>query len=444
MAHPARSGWGLAVSAGIGLAVLAAAAGWYYGHGFPASRPLPAASRPARVHRARPRPVPPALTVTVSPASGTVWGRLAEPITLHFSQPVAADGFRPPALSPAVPGRWVRVSARTWSFEPQQPWYPLSVVRLRLAAGVQAVNGAHLPRAVQARWAAPPGSDLTLDEALARLGYLPVSFTPAVPWPQGTAAWLAVLRHPLPGSFSWAYPDIPAQLAGLWQPGSANVLLRGAVMAFERQHGLPTDGVAGPAVWQALVAALAAGQTNPDGYTYVLVQETLPETLYLWHDGQVVLTSLANTGIPQSPTLLGTFPIYLRYRSQDMRGVNPWGQPYNDPGVPFVNYFAEADAIHGFVRARYGFPQSLGCVELPVPEAAAVWPYLHIGTLVTVLPPGTPAGLPGAPPPGGTAPGASQSSSGSGTASGSGGGSTPVPPPPPPPPGGGVPSNTTG
>jgi hypothetical protein len=37
--------------------------------------------------------------------------------------------------------------------------------------------------------------------------------------------------------------------------------------------------------------------------------------------------------------------------------------------VYWINYFNGGDAVHGFVRASYGFPQSLGCVELPIPTA---------------------------------------------------------------------------
>ena len=155
-------------------------------------------------------------------------------------------------------------------------------------------------------------------------------------------------------------------------------------MAFERAHGLAADGVAGPKVWQALLAATAAGQSNTQGYSYALVSENSPETLTVWHNGQVVLTSLANTGISGLATTVGTFPIYLRYRTQTMQGVNPNGTPYRDPGIPYVNYFKGGEAIHGYVRASYGFPQSLGCVELPIPNAAAAWPWLHYGTLVTV------------------------------------------------------------
>ncbi len=47
-----------------------------------------------------------------------------------------------------------------------------------------------------------------------------------------------------------------------------------------------------------------------------------------------------------------------------MSGTNPDGSHYNDPGIQFVSYFNGGDALHAFTRAQYGFPQSLGCVEM--------------------------------------------------------------------------------
>ena len=44
------------------------------------------------------------------------------------------------------------------------------------------------------------------------------------------------------------------------------------------------------------------------------------------------------------------------------------------------------EALHGYIRASYGFPQSLGCVEMPFATAGQVWPHTPIGTLVTVRP----------------------------------------------------------
>ena len=70
--------------------------------------------------------------------------------------------------------------------------------------------------------------------------------------------------------------------------------------------------------------------------------------------------------------------------STTMSGANPDGTHYNDPGIRWISYFNRGDAIHAFPRASFGTPQSLGCVELPLAQAAKVWPYTPIGTLVTI------------------------------------------------------------
>jgi lipoprotein-anchoring transpeptidase ErfK/SrfK len=67
-----------------------------------------------------------------------------------------------------------------------------------------------------------------------------------------------------------------------------------------------------------------------------------------------------------------------------MQGTNPDGSTYDDPAVPWAAYFNGGDALHGFIRGSYGSPQSNGCVEMAIADAAQTWPLTPIGTLVTV------------------------------------------------------------
>ena len=62
--------------------------------------------------------------------------------------------------------------------------------------------------------------------------------------------------------------------------------------------------------------------------------------------------------------LLTRKPIYERLTTTTMSGTNPDGSHYSDPGVKWVNYFSGGSAVHGFPRASYGSPQSVGCLEL--------------------------------------------------------------------------------
>jgi lipoprotein-anchoring transpeptidase ErfK/SrfK len=115
-----------------------------------------------------------------------------------------------------------------------------------------------------------------------------------------------------------------------------------------------------------------------------MVSEASPETVHVWHDGHTVVSGLVNTGIPAAPTATGVFPVFEHVPVTTMTGTNPDGSHYSDPGIPWVSYFNGGDALHGFIRAGYGYPQSLGCVEMPYSQAQAVFPYTPIGTLVSV------------------------------------------------------------
>jgi lipoprotein-anchoring transpeptidase ErfK/SrfK len=187
---------------------------------------------------------------------------------------------------------------------------------------------------------------------------------------------------PPPATYTWQQ-GYPASLTDQWQPGSANVILTGALMAFQSEHNMNIDGNLSPAVWNALFQADLTGNANANGYTYAVANKGSPETLTIWHNGQQVLQSLANTGIPSEPTVDGTFPVYERFLNTIMSGTNPDGSHYSDP-VQFVSYFNGGDAVHYFARGSYGFPQSLGCVELPYSDAQQAYPYLTYGSLVTV------------------------------------------------------------
>jgi lipoprotein-anchoring transpeptidase ErfK/SrfK len=79
--------------------------------------------------------------------------------------------------------------------------------------------------------------------------------------------------------------------------------------------------------------------------------------------------------------------VYERFPSTTMSGTNPDGSHYSDPGVRWVNYFSGGSAVHGFPRASYGSPQSVGCLELPIATAKRVFDLIGYGTLVDVAGP---------------------------------------------------------
>jgi peptidoglycan hydrolase-like protein with peptidoglycan-binding domain len=327
-----------------------------------------------------------AATAVANPAPGSQI-EPGTPITLTFSKPLSgALGSHRPPVSPSTQGSWHTLNSHTIIFRPEGYGYGLGAkVTIALPSGVRLVGGQQTGTSDGGTWIVPGGSTLRLQQMLAMLGYLPLRFNSAgkdialTPQAQESAA-----VKPPAGKFSWLYHNTPAALVGFWEPGASGVVTRGALMAFENNNDMTADGVAGPAVWKALINAMIAGHKTAFGYTFVSVSEGSPETLTLWHSGKTVLTTAVNTGIPEAPTATGTYPVFEHLPVTTMSGTNPDGSTYSDPGIPWVSYFNGGDALHGFLRSSYGSPQSLGCVEMPYSTAGAVYPYTPVGTLVHV------------------------------------------------------------
>jgi len=309
-----------------------------------------------------------------------------QPLILTLSKPVSdVFGSQTPRLVPNVPGRWRTLDDHTLAFVPSRFGFTFgSTVTVRLPSDVALASArGFAPRGVL-RWHVPLGSQERVQQLLAQLGYLPLAFTSKQSVPANYKAQLDAAFAPPAGQWAWRWASVPAPLRAMWQPGNPNNIDHGALMAFQNDHGLTPDGVAGPIVWRALLAAVMKRESHPVFYSYVQVSRSLPEHLTLWHNGATVLTAPANTGISQAPTVAGTFPVYEHIPVGTMSGTNPDGSHYNDPGIRYISYFNGGDAIHAFDRASFGSPQSLGCVELELGAAASVYPYTPIGTLVTV------------------------------------------------------------
>jgi peptidoglycan hydrolase-like protein with peptidoglycan-binding domain len=327
----------------------------------------------------------PLSVVSVTPASGAIGASLTAAVTVTFSAPLAATGAEP-TITPAVAGTWARRGAAL-TFTPSIGYLPDNQYQVTVPAGTAAIEAGRtvsLAAPFVDTFTAGKGSFLRLQQLLAELHYLPLNFTPSSPADAEATTSAAVDVNPTAGTFSWAYPNTPASLEATWTQGVDTVMTTGAVMAFESAHGLAVDGVAGAQVWSALAAASAAHQVDSHPYDYLFVTETRPETLTVWQNGSDVYSTLANTGVAGATTATGTWPVYLRYQTTTMSGTNPNGTKYHDPNIPWVSYFNGSDAVHGFIRRSYGFPQSDGCVELPVANAQVVWSMDDYGTLVTV------------------------------------------------------------
>jgi peptidoglycan hydrolase-like protein with peptidoglycan-binding domain len=348
-------------------------------------------------------PVVPLTVRSVTPASSATNVATNSTIAVTFSEPLA-PGAPVPTLAPPIAGHWTQDGA-SFVFQPRGGYIPFTRETVSVPSSVSAHEGTHtvtLGSTYLSSFQVQNGSFLRLQELLAELKYLPFTFTPSpsVTTDSATSASAptsalssmpteadAIRTEAVPGALAWAYPNVPASLSSQWTQGTDNVLTRGAVMAFEADHGLAVDGVAGPEVWTDLLNAVASRDVDPRPYSYIEVTENLPETLTVWQGGSNVFSSPANTGVTGANTELGTFPIYTHEAATRMKGTDVNGTKYNVP-VQWVGYFYGGDAVHGYPRASYGFPQSNGCVELPEAQAEQIFndDINYYGTLVTVSP----------------------------------------------------------
>jgi peptidoglycan hydrolase-like protein with peptidoglycan-binding domain len=351
-----------------------------------------------------PRPSAPLQVLSVTPANGGKDANGAAPIKIRFNEAVAASTPMP-TVAPEISGTW-SVSGDTITFQPTLGWKPGTHVALSIPGGKGGVQAAGLdspgttttaatdigllPESTSVKYTTGAYSTLRLQQLLTQLGYLPLTFTaddpsaPAIPAASANAQMSAAYDPPAGGfTFQTGYPS---QLTDQWMAGKDNMLDKGAIVAFQSDNNLDMDGVAGPAFWRQLFKAVAQNQQNPNGYTYSLVSQHYPERLRVYHNGQQILSTLVNTGVPGAGTQDGTFPVYERFKVTEMKGTNPDGSKYDDI-VKWVSYFNGGDALHYFPRPGYGYYQSVGCVEMQLDPAKYIWNYTTYGSLVTVMGP---------------------------------------------------------
>jgi hypothetical protein len=336
-------------------------------------------SSPSASASAATTPLPPTRLVALprrAIANGT------EPLAVTLSAPVASAS-PPPTLHPALAGSWAAVG-NSVVFTPASTLEPCTSYSLTLWARTSSTGHAPLGRrrTIGLHVACPPIAGL--QQALARLGYLGARLHPLyivhIPSGRETRREAAVHAfHPPRGALAADPADAPPV-----QMGRLDQTTRGALTVYQSDRGLEATGEPDAATWNSLLYAESTYRRDPKPYTWVTVSESLPETLAVHRGHRVVYTTPVNTGVPGAETAQGIFPIYSRSVSTTMSGTDVDGTKYVVPDVPWVNYFNGGDAVHGYPRASYGFPQSNGCVELPIEAAHTVFQMLAIGDIVVV------------------------------------------------------------
>ncbi len=319
-------------------------------HGAPAFAETPTAPVPTTPTTA-PTPVPP-----VAPAAGAVSVSLQKaggsPPFAMVDQRIAYQGI----VSPFVDGQTVKVSI-------YRDGQKIVVEQLAVTpgtggkgkfhfsfssgrAGVIKVRVVHYATAQQAQFAG----------SAPEISYVHTSLGPGM-----TGASVRLLQSEL-NALHYAVP-----LSGVFDEGTAN-----AVIAYRKMTGLERTGYAGRGVFERL--ARGAGSFHVryrrDGRHVEgnLTRQVLAE---IGPGGRVVRLYTMSSGKPSTPTVIGRFRVYMK-----TPGVNT-------EGMVDSNYFIRGYAIHGYPEVPT-YAASHGCLRIPIPDAPAVYAWVHEGTPVDV------------------------------------------------------------
>lgn len=108
------------------------------------------------------------------------------------------------------------------------------------------------------------------------------------------------------------------------------------------------------------------------------------QMLTAYEGDTAVFSTYISSGVQDHPTVTGQFRVWLRYESQTMDG-RLLGYDYYLENVPYVMYFFEDYALHGaYWHNNFGTPMSHGCVNIHPDDAAWLYNWASLGTLVNV------------------------------------------------------------
>lgn len=191
--------------------------------------------------------------------------------------------------------------------------------------------------------------------------------------------------------FGWAVETIPIQTAPGYNSSESGQTLPvfGIVQVYTIQRADDMDWyLIAPGQWVEgrKVALVRPNPVPPEGVTNnrwidVDLEE---QTLAVYDNNRMVFATMIASGAEPFWTRPGLFQIYQKKEIETMRNNDPSDFYYLE-NVPFTMYFDGARALHGaYWRARFGIPQSHGCVNLSIGDAHLLFTWAQEGDWVYV------------------------------------------------------------
>lgn len=136
-----------------------------------------------------------------------------------------------------------------------------------------------------------------------------------------------------------------------------------------------------PGAGAAVAAAPAPVPAGGDASGRWIAINLSTQTLTAYEGSRALLSTAISSGLPDTPTPVGTYTIGYKTESQRMTGPD-----YDLANVPWVMYFTNrGHAIHGaYWHNNFGYPMSHGCVNTSVADAEWLYSFAPQGTRVVV------------------------------------------------------------
>lgn len=156
-----------------------------------------------------------------------------------------------------------------------------------------------------------------------------------------------------------------------------------AIRAFQVKHRIkPAVGFAGPVTWARMQFLSARANPNAAGRcpqrSYKVACVDLTRQLTWVQKGKKVLFGPVpmRSGRRAYPTRAGWHRVYWKHK-------NHWSTLYHQP-MPYAQFFSGGQAFHGEYGSIFTEIGSMGCVNLRVADARALWGVLKTGDRVFV------------------------------------------------------------
>jgi hypothetical protein len=144
-----------------------------------------------------------------------------------------------------------------------------------------------------------------------------------------------------------------------------------AVLAFRKVAGLARTEEASPEVFRRLRRGGGRFRVRHPDHGHHAEADLSHQVLALIDGGRVERIYPISSGKPSTPTVLGSFHVYLKSPGT------------NAKGMVFSNYFVRGYAIHGYFEVPV-YAASHGCLRVPVPDAVPIYRWLRLGDAVDV------------------------------------------------------------